>query len=75
MEDYFLVLGDLGNDRYVVRMFIGDQTFDQEISTTLDQLKSTVELRMNEFRNKPDHNLLVDAERPRIDNGHAVILP
>lgn len=72
--DSFLVLGDLGADRYVVRMFVGDDTFDEEITCPLADLTATVEQRMAALAATPDPDLRVEAERPLIYPGHAIPL-
>lgn len=74
-EDYYLVLGDLGGDKYIVRMYVGAATFDQEFDVTLTDLDKTVTKRMGELARKPDKKLAVEAERPHTHPGHAVALP
>lgn len=86
-EHDYLVLGDLRatvdgfggprleRGRFIVRMFVGDQVFDEEIESSLDELHDTVHARMLELERKPDPDLLAEAERPRIHPGHAVMLP
>lgn len=84
----FIVLGDLrgtfydGGPRldagtFVVRMFVGDGTYDEEITCPLGELRANVEKRMRALAKKPDAKLRVDAERPHpaLDNGHAVEVP
>jgi hypothetical protein len=73
-ENTFAVLGDLGNDTYVVRMFVGDATYDEEITCPLGELRAT---SRSAWLSKPDAKRRVDAQRPHpaLDNGHAVEVP
>lgn len=75
LEHEFLVLGDLGGGRYIVRMFVGDQTYDEMIDSPLAELQERVDARMHELANQPDEQLLAEAERPATHPGHAVELP
>lgn len=82
----FLVLGDLTErelgvyvDRsrtLIVRMFIGDATYDEEITVdNLDVARDTIAARMTELAATPDKTLLVEAERPTVETEHAIVLP
>lgn len=86
MSNDFLVLGDLTERelgeytsparRLIVRMFIGAETFDEEMDVdSVEELPGTVTARMTELEKKPDSELLVEANRPLHHPGHAIEVP
>lgn len=88
MDDHhdFLVLGDLTKRvdgqytsparRLIVRMFIGAQTFDEELDiSSLEELHATVVKRVAELEERRDVSLIAEALRPLVHPGHAVAIP
>jgi hypothetical protein len=85
-QDY-LVLGDLtrrelgeyaGPERHlIVRMFVGESIFDEEIEVgSLSELPAVVEKRIAALRKKPDKAKLVESDSgwPADNPGHAIDL-
>ena len=72
----YAVLGDLGDGRLIVRMWVGDQTFDEEISIAAEPVSAdaVIVARMQQLRTSPDASLAVEAALPDVI-AQAVDLP
>lgn len=84
----FLVIGDLTRrelgeykspERHlIVRMFVGDRIFDEELEVaSLDELQGVAEKRMAALAKKPDKSKLVESDSgwPHDNPGHAIAVP